>query len=154
VQEEALGDGAFVTPSAIASLLKDAGVLLESVKATVTAEQLARGVDLLRTRGNEITFIAGRTVEHQVWQSVVVSSEDPSVQLALSVGGAIVGSFAGGKARFAKMLLVERGSVVHAIARAASATATVRITLEIFGWAATDAMLPTVKDALRLMEAS
>jgi hypothetical protein len=150
-------------PHVLASLLREEGTLLEYVKATVTAEQLYQGVDLLRTNDNEITFIAGHIVEDQVWQSVRVSSEDPSVSVALSVGERIVGAFLPdavrvtvGRQRLAKMILVTHGSVVRATARSASAAeaTTARIVLEIFGWSLTQEMLSTIEDALRLAEAS
>jgi len=145
----------------VVSLLKEEGVRLEYVRAAVTADQLARGVDLLRTPDNEITLIAGRTCEDQVWQSVRVSSGDPSVHVALSVGDRIVGGFcvdsvAGHvtRQRLAELRVVPRGSVVRAVARSASAPPSTRIVLEVFGWGVTDAMLPAVEEAVRLMSAS
>lgn len=139
----------------VLSLLREDGVILEYVKATVTAEQLDRGVDLLRTPGNEITFIAGCTVEDQVWQSVRVSSEDHSALITLSVGDRIVGAFSAGadRQRLTEMRLITRGSTVRTLARSPAPT-TARIVVEIFGWGVTQEMLPTVKDALRLVESS
>jgi hypothetical protein len=141
----------------ILDLLAEEGVLLESVKATVTVEQLRRGVDLLRVNGNEITFIAGHTVENQVWQSVRVSCEDPSTTVSLSVGSRIVGSFSvGAKQRLAKMSLIASGSVVRAVALSPTAPAAVRVqvALEIFGWGVTQEMLPAVREAILLTDAS
>jgi hypothetical protein len=139
----------------IIDLLKEEGVLLESFKATVTAEQLRRGVDLLHTRDNEITLIADYTCEDQVWQSVSVSCEDPSAVVLLSAGPRIVGAFpVGVRQRLAKLQLVTRGLVVHAVARSTAAPAAAQVTLEIFGWGVTQEMLPTVRAAIPIMDAS
>jgi hypothetical protein len=107
----------------VADLLRQEGVTLEYVKAVVTAEQLASGVDLLRTPGNEVTLIGGRTVEDQVWQSVRFSSEDPSVHVVISVGPDIIGRFSVdavgsclARQRITKMHLVKPGSHVRVVA--------------------------------------
>jgi hypothetical protein len=138
----------------IIDLLKEEGVLLESFTATVTAEQLRRGVDLLHTSDNEITLIADHTVEDQVWQSVSVSCEDPSVIVSLSVGTRIVGAFPVGVRQRLAMQLVSRGLVVHAVARSTAASAAAQVTLEIFGWGVTQEMLSTVRAAILTMDAS
>jgi hypothetical protein len=144
--------------STVASLLREKGSLLEYVKATVTAEQLARGVDLLRTSCNEITLLAGKTVEDQVWQSARFFCEDPSVVVSLSVGPDIVGPFRVGeeRQRLAGMRLITAGSTVRAPARSGSRSTytSARAVLEIFGWSISSEMLPSVKEAIRLIEAS
>ena len=77
----------------VLTLLQEEGMQLEYVQAVVTAEQLARGVDLLRTNGNKITLIGGLTVEDQVWKSVRLSSDDPSIRVVISAGPCVVGEF-------------------------------------------------------------
>ena len=142
----------------VIDFLKEEDVLLESVKATVTAEQLARGVDLLRTTDNEVTLIGGHTVGHQIWKSVTLYSEDPYVRVALSVNSDVVGVFAtNGRRRLDKMRLVPFGSSVHVFASSASpatSLATTRIALSIFGFGFIDDMYSSAEEALRLMESS
>jgi len=131
---------------------------LEYVQAVVTAEQLASGVDLLRTLGNEVTLIGGCTVEDQVWQSARVSCDDPAAIVSLSAGARVVGAFSvGDRQRLAKMLLIPHGSVVRAVARGPArfgGLMTTRFTLEIFGWAVLQELFPAVEAALALLESS
>jgi len=127
---------------------------IEVVKATVTAEQLARGVDILRTPGNEVTIIDGCVVEHQVWHGAALSAEGAAVRVMLSAGTDFLYDVSAGNQRFPKKRLVTLGSVVHAVARAADAPATTRVVLTISGWSVIEKWLPAVKEALRLMDAS
>jgi hypothetical protein len=149
------------TIDVVADLLRQDGVTLEHVKAVVTAEQLAQGIDLLRINVNETTFIGGITVEDQVWQSVRFSSEDPSVHVVISVGPDIIGRFSVdavgsclARQRITKMRLVKPGSPVRVVARSKSPLVYSRVMLEIFGWAVLQEWLPAVEAALALLESS
>lgn len=142
---------------ALAAMIKEDGPMLEFVRAACAPEDLAKGVDLLRTRPNEVSLIQGRTFSHQVWQSVMLTSDPQTSTLAvaLSVDNEIVQNLRPtGKQRLERALLVKAGSVVRAVARDPSVRAWSLVSVEIFGWEVLDSWLPSVEEAMRLLETS
>lgn len=138
----------------VADLLQQDGPMLEFVRTAVAAEDIRKGVDLLRTRPNETSLIQGQIMTHQLWQRVTFHLEpQSSVRAALSVDGAVV-SLRQGTYRLDRVRLVRPGSVLRAIVRDPEASELSLASLEIFGWEVLDAWLPEVEEALRRMESS
>ena len=125
--------------------------MLEFVRAAVAAEDLSKGVDLLRTRPNETTLIQGRLMSHQVWQRATFHIEPQSGVLAgLSVGDAVL-SLRQGTYQFDRPRLVRAGTVLRATVRDPAASELSLVNLEIYGWEVLDAWLPEVEETLREM---
>ena len=145
------------TSLALAEMLKADGTMLEFARAACGVVDLINGVDLFRTRPNEVSLIGGRTSTYQLWQSVRLTSDPQTSTLAvaLSLDNEIVQNLRPvGKHRLERALLVKAGSVVRATARDPKATSWSLISVEIFGWELLDAWLPSVEEALRLLEVS
>lgn len=140
--------------ASVADLLRQDGPMLEFVRAAVAAEDLSKGVDLLRTRPNEISLIQGRVQTHQIWQWATFHLEpQSSARLTLSVGDAVT-SLRQGTHRLDRVRLVRSGSVLRAIVRDPEASELSLASLEIFGWEVLDAWLPEVEEALRVVNSS
>lgn len=134
--------------------LKEDGPLLEFVRAAVMPDDLCRGVDLLRTRPNEISLVQGQLVTHQLWQRVDFRIyPQSSIVVSLSVGMVVRGIRQGGE-RLGRGMLVRRGSSLRAMVCDRKASELSLASVEIFGWELTDAMLPDVEEALRALESS
>ena len=128
--------------------------MLEFVRAAITAVDLTKGVDLLRTRPNEISLIQGRIGTNQIWQRVSFHIQpQSSVPVMLSVDNVVM-SLRQGTQKLDRVRLVRPGSVVRAIVRDPEASQLSLANLEIFGWEVLDAWLPEVEEALRMMGSS
>ena len=143
-----------VDSETLAEMIKEDGPMLEFVRAAVTAEDLSKGVDLLRTRPNEISLIQGRIGTHQLWQRATFHLQpQSSVRATLSVGDAVM-SLRQGTHRLDRVRLVRPGSVLRVIVRDPEASELSLASLEIFGWEVLDSWLPQVEEAMRLLETS
>ena len=145
------------SPRALVEMLKGDGPMLEFARAACGAVDLINGVDLFRTRPNEVSMIGERTSGNQVWQSVMLTSnpQTSTLAVALLVDNEIVQNLRPtGKQRLERALLVKAGSVVRAIARDPSVRTLPLVSMEIYGWEVLDAWLPSVEEALRLLESS
>lgn len=143
-----------VDQETLAEMIKEDGPMLEFVRAAVTAEDLSKGVDLLRTRPNEISLIQGRIGTHQLWQRATFHLQpQSSVRATLSVGDAVM-SLRQGTHRLDRVRLVRPGSVLRVIVRDPEASELSLASLEIFGWEVLDSWLPQVEEAMRLLETS
>jgi hypothetical protein len=139
-------------PRILAEMMRGDAPLLETVRSAFTAETLANGVDLLRTSPNECSLLQGRTAGHQIWQRVRFTSDPPTIERVIMHVDHVTLIVRPGTHRFDHMRLVKSGSVVRAIVREHDARHLSLATLEIFGWEVTDSSLPSVEEALRLLE--
>lgn len=133
----------------VTDLLRQDGPMLEFVRAAVTAADLSKGVDLLRTRPNEISLIQGQIMTHQLWQRVTFHLEPQSSVLATLGVDDVVMSLRQGTQRLDHVRLVRPGAVLRTFVRDPKATELSLANLEIFGWEVLDAWLPEVEEFLR-----
>jgi hypothetical protein len=143
-----------MTTGVVGALMKQPGPLLEFVRAAITAEDLRKGVDLLRTRPNEVSLIQGMVSTNQLWQRVNFHLQPQSmVGVTLGVGDEVMNFRQGGQ-RLDRIRLVKAGLPLRAIVHDPNASELTLANLEIFGWEVPSTMLPQVEEAIRLLEAS
>ena len=128
--------------------------MLEFVRTAIASDDLIRGVDMLRTRPNEVSLPQGRIVTHQIWQRVEFHLQpQSSVRVALSVGDFVM-NLRQGTNRIDRLRLVQPGDVLRAIVRDPEASQLSLANLEIFGWEVLGAWIPEVEEALQRANAS
>lgn len=138
----------------IADMLKKEGPVLEFVRAAIAGDDLAKGVDLLRTRPNECSILQGRIQTNQIWQRIVFTSDPPTIErVTLGVGDEVL-SLRPGNNRLDHLRLVKPGAVLRALVHEPSVRQLSLASLEIFGWEVLDAWLPEVEEAIRKMGSS
>lgn len=140
----------------VADLLRNSTpAMLERVTASVRADDLRKGVDLLRTRPNEVTLVQGRIQTYQIWQRLELTSDPPTLdQVVLHVDSDLVLVVKASRGRLDRMRLVKPGTVLRAFARDAGAKETTLITLQIFGWEVRSSDVPYVEPALTRLASS